>query len=114
MQDGQRETLAIVAGDDEPLVVPPIEDIDGRIETSDRAWREWTTNLRCDGPYRPLLIRSALALKFLLYSPSGAIAAAATTSLPESIFAFLTHQQTFEPRKSNTCPFKGAMDKHDG
>ncbi|MDR5839400.1 glycoside hydrolase family 15 protein [Caballeronia sp. LZ034LL] len=82
---GQRETLALVAGEDEPLVVPPIEEIDARIETSDHAWREWTGRIEYDGPYRALLVRSALALKLLLYSPSGAIAAAATTSLPERI-----------------------------
>ncbi|WP_250469572.1 glycoside hydrolase family 15 protein [Caballeronia sp. GAFFF2] len=85
VREGQRETVAIVAGEDEPLVVPPIEDIDRRIDKSDNEWREWTTKLRYDGPYRPLLIRSALALKLLLFSPSGAIAAAATTSLPERI-----------------------------
>ncbi|MDR5784515.1 DUF5911 domain-containing protein [Caballeronia sp. LZ065] len=82
---GECETLAVVAGEDEPLVVPPIEDIDARIDTSDAAWREWTANSRYDGPYRSLLIRNARAPKFLLYSPSGAIAAAATTSLPEQI-----------------------------
>ncbi|WP_322104383.1 glycoside hydrolase family 15 protein [Paraburkholderia sp. J41] len=85
VREGERETLAIVAGKDEPLVVPPIEDIDARIDTSDDAWRAWTAKLRYDGPHRPLLVRSALALKLLLYSPSGAIAAAGTTSLPERI-----------------------------
>ncbi|WP_260853853.1 glycoside hydrolase family 15 protein [Paraburkholderia sp. BCC1886] len=82
---GERQTVAIVAGQDEPLVVPPIDVIDGRIDRSDEAWREWTGHLRYDGPHRALLVRSALALKLLLYSPSGAIAAAATTSLPERI-----------------------------
>ena len=82
---GERETVAIVAGQDEPLVVPPIDVIDERIDRSDEAWREWASYLRYDGPHRALLVRSALALKLLLYSPSGAIAAAATTSLPERI-----------------------------
>ncbi|MCY0388183.1 glycoside hydrolase family 15 protein [Robbsia sp. Bb-Pol-6] len=82
---GEHETLAIVAGEDEPLVVPDIGEIDARIERSDAAWREWAGKLRYEGEFRALLVRSALALKLLLYSPSGAIAAAATTSLPERI-----------------------------
>jgi GH15 family glucan-1,4-alpha-glucosidase len=82
---GQRETLAIIAGEDEPLVVPPIEEIDRRIDVSDDEWKQWTRKLQYEGPRRVLLARSALALKLLLFSPSGAIAAAATTSLPEKM-----------------------------
>lgn len=84
---GERATLAIVAGADEPLVVPDIADIDARIDRSDQEWRDWANGLRCDGPRRDDVIRSALALKLLLYSPSGAIVAAPTTSLPEWIGA---------------------------
>jgi GH15 family glucan-1,4-alpha-glucosidase len=82
---GERATVAIVAGEDEPLVVPPIETIDRRIDTSDDAWRTWVETLAVDGAHRDTLVRSALALKLLLYSPTGAIAAAATSSLPERI-----------------------------
>ncbi|AYD05219.1 glycoside hydrolase family 15 (plasmid) [Neorhizobium sp. NCHU2750] len=82
---GQRETVAIVAGEDEPLVVPSMQEIDERIDVSDRAWRTWSQGVRYNGEDRDAFVRSALVLKLLLYSPSGAIAAAATTSLPEGI-----------------------------
>jgi GH15 family glucan-1,4-alpha-glucosidase len=82
---GERATIAIIAGADEPLVVPTISAIDERIDLSDQEWRDWTGGLTCGGDRRDLTIRSALALKLLLYSPTGAIVAAATTSLPEAI-----------------------------
>lgn len=82
---GQREVLAVLAAKDDALPVAALEDIDGRIERSDQEWREWSGNLRYDGGYPDAVVRSALALKFLWFSPTGAIAAAATTSLPEGI-----------------------------
>jgi alpha,alpha-trehalase len=48
-------------------------------------WREWLSTARLpDHPWRPFLERSALTLKGLSYEPTGAILAAATTSLPET------------------------------
>jgi len=48
-------------------------------------WRDWlaTAQIR-DHPWKPYLDRSALTLKALSYKPTGAIMAAATTSLPET------------------------------
>ncbi|MGJ3627232.1 hypothetical protein AB5I41_10325 [Sphingomonas sp. MMS24-JH45] len=80
---GERCIVAIVAGEEEPLVVPPMADIDARIDVSDREWRDWAERVVHAGERRADFVRSALALKLLLYSPSGAIAAAGTTSLPE-------------------------------
>lgn len=82
---GQRQVIAIVAGEGEPLVVPSIDEIDRRIDVSDAEWRVWAEGIEHHGAHRPAFIRSVLALKLLLFSPSGAIAAAATTSLPEGI-----------------------------
>jgi GH15 family glucan-1,4-alpha-glucosidase len=53
-------------------------------ETQEFWWR-WVGRIRYDGPYQQLVSRSALALKLMTYSPTGAIIAAPTTSLPEQI-----------------------------
>ncbi len=48
-------------------------------------WRDWLSTAKIpDHPWKPYLDRSALTLKALSYAPTGAIMAAATTSLPET------------------------------
>ena len=48
-------------------------------------WRDWLSAAKIpDHPWKPHLDRSALTLKALSYAPTGAIMAAATTSLPET------------------------------
>jgi GH15 family glucan-1,4-alpha-glucosidase len=84
-REGSSGLLGIVATDAEPLYLPSTEDIDRRIDRTIASWQSWSDDLRWTGPWEGPVRRSALALKLLLYAPTGAIAAAATTSLPERI-----------------------------
>ncbi|MGO4584466.1 glycoside hydrolase family 15 protein [Arthrobacter sp. 2RAF6] len=47
------------------------------------AWRRWASSLDCEGSQAELMKRSALTLKMLDHAETGAILAAATSSLPE-------------------------------
>jgi GH15 family glucan-1,4-alpha-glucosidase len=82
---GSRGLLGVVGTAREPLFVPTAEAVDSRIDRSIASWEDWSNALRWDGPFPDAVRRSALALKLLLFSPTGAIAAAATTSLPERV-----------------------------
>jgi GH15 family glucan-1,4-alpha-glucosidase len=48
-------------------------------------WQDWSSRCTYDGPYRETVLRSLITLKALTYAPTGAIVAAATTSLPEEV-----------------------------
>lgn len=56
-----------------------------RREANRRFWEAWAASLHVPPLARAETIRSALVLKALTYGPTGAIAAAATTSLPEAL-----------------------------
>jgi GH15 family glucan-1,4-alpha-glucosidase len=62
------------------------ERVAGRIEDTVEGWRSWEAEHDIyDGPHRDLVRHSARVLKGLTYRPTGAIVAAPTASLPETV-----------------------------
>jgi GH15 family glucan-1,4-alpha-glucosidase len=84
MSKGQRQIFVLSYGEYEPR---PIEEYQTRSKLlrSEAFWKQWVGGLNYKGRFREIVFRSALTLKLLTYSPTGAILAAPTTSLPEAI-----------------------------
>ncbi|MFI5281807.1 MAG: glycoside hydrolase family 15 protein [Candidatus Dormibacterales bacterium] len=59
------------------------DDIDRRLDETLEWWRTWSSQGQLTGPEAGAVLRSAIVLKALIYAPTGAMAAAPTTSLPE-------------------------------
>lgn len=62
---------------------PP--DLQAELDRTVKFWRAWASQCCYDGPYRELVLRSALVMKLLIFQPTGAVVAAPTTSLPDQI-----------------------------
>jgi GH15 family glucan-1,4-alpha-glucosidase len=84
LRAGEAARLSLTFADEWHAVLPPLGSwADAAVARSNDWWRRWVARLTYSGPERDLVARSALALRLLVYAPSGAIVAAPTTSLPE-------------------------------
>ncbi|TRW44028.1 glycoside hydrolase family 15 protein [Georgenia yuyongxinii] len=84
----------ITAGDVQDLVltwnhswepVPRLPDVDHELVRTEQIWAGWARTSTYDGEFDEQVRRSLLVLRLLTQDPTGGIAAAATTSLPEEI-----------------------------
>jgi GH15 family glucan-1,4-alpha-glucosidase len=82
---GGSALLALCAVSDQPLPAPTRDHVEARLDATRRVWERWLGMWAYDGPWEDEVARSTLALKLLIYAPSGSIAAAPTTSLPELV-----------------------------
>lgn len=83
LKEGQRRFVALSWSKHAPPTT--IDDAVRRLRWTCRHWQHWLDRGTFpDHPWRGHLQRSALTLKGLTFAPSGAMVAAATTSLPES------------------------------
>ena len=63
----------------------PDKNVEEVLHDTVKAWRRWIQEFRYAGPQEPIVRRSAITLKLLNDFANGAIIAAPTSSLPESI-----------------------------
>ena len=64
---------------------PPALDPREALAETEGAWTEWSSRSTYRGPYQDAVNQSLVALKAMVYAPSGGIVAAPTASLPEEI-----------------------------
>ena len=72
-------------GTDGALPAINLAEAEAVLAETQREWERWVARGYFEGPYAGLLRRSALVLRLLVHTPSGAVVAAPTTSLPEEI-----------------------------
>ncbi|MGA8528970.1 MAG: glycoside hydrolase family 15 protein [Acidobacteriaceae bacterium] len=96
LRAGEVLQFSLTFTEEAPAVLPVLgEPAHAEIGRSVQWWRDWLTTSQYRGPYRNEVERSLLALKLLAFAPSGAIAAAATTSLPERVHDSLNWDYRF-------------------
>ncbi len=77
--------LQLMEGDEGPRGVLKRAECRNILQQTLDYWRRWASKCTYHGRWREMVIRSALALKLMVYDPTGALVAAPTMGLPESL-----------------------------
>jgi GH15 family glucan-1,4-alpha-glucosidase len=85
LRAGEVRHLSLGFADAWPAILSPLGASSDAVARTAGWWRRWAARIRYEGPARGAVVRSALALRLLVYAPSGAVVAAPTTSLPERV-----------------------------
>jgi GH15 family glucan-1,4-alpha-glucosidase len=84
LEKGEERWVVLRYDDDD---IHPVDRYESgrKLDNTAAFWQQWSSKVRYRGPFRGMVKRSALALKLLTHAETGAMIAAPTTSLPESI-----------------------------
>jgi GH15 family glucan-1,4-alpha-glucosidase len=87
LSEGQRAAfiLRLIGPGHNAGYSPGTDEAEQRFRETVTYWQRWLSRCTYEGRWREVVQRSALTLKLLTYEPTGALIAAPTTSLPESI-----------------------------
>lgn len=85
VEEGSSPLLAVAVHSDQPWLVSSRPEVERRLDETCEYWRRWLQGCAYEGPWKEAVERSALSLAMLVHAPTGAMMAAATTSLPERI-----------------------------
>lgn len=87
LREGQSSTfvLRVLEGGDDCAMCGTEAEAEALFQATVRYWQRWLAQCTYRGRWREMVQRSALMLKLLTFAPTGAIIAAPTTSLPETL-----------------------------
>lgn len=82
---GERRTLAMSFCRSDIGVLMPLDGCRAELKATLEWWHDVCSTCTHDGPFHDAVLRSFITLRLLTFSQSGAVLAAATTSLPEAV-----------------------------
>jgi GH15 family glucan-1,4-alpha-glucosidase len=84
LEKGEERWVVLRYDDDD---IHPVDRYEStrKLDNTAAFWQQWSSKVKYRGPYRGMVKRSALVLKLLTHADTGAMIAAPTTSLPETI-----------------------------